>query len=66
MKKIENHCCNCAAPSYPCRGSLCPLRRVEVVYCDFCGNVIDDHFQTNKIDGKDACMSCYEKEDYEE
>jgi hypothetical protein len=66
MKKIENHCCNCASPSYPCLGSRCPRKRVEVTYCDFCGCEIEDKYYSNKIDGKDACMSCYEKEDCEE
>ena len=34
MVRIENHCCDCAVPGYPCRGSSCPLRRVEVHYPD--------------------------------
>ena len=34
MIRIENHCCDCAAPGYPCRGDLCPYRHVTVLYCD--------------------------------
>lgn len=36
MIKIENECCNCAVPGYPCRGDLCPLQRVVRIYCDKC------------------------------
>ena len=41
MVKIENHCCNCAVPGYPCKGSHCPNRKVEVHYCDRCGAELD-------------------------
>lgn len=34
MTVIENHCCDCAAPGYPCMGAACPNRRVTVFYCD--------------------------------
>lgn len=34
MTVVENHCCDCAAPGYPCMGSACPNRRVTVFYCD--------------------------------
>ena len=37
MLKIENHCCDCAVPGYPCLGASCPNRQVEVHYCDVCG-----------------------------
>lgn len=42
MSRIENHCCNCAAPGYPCRGSLCPNRRVEVDDLDGCDEELED------------------------
>lgn len=38
MKVIENECCNCAVPSYPCMGNSCPNRHVAHYYCDKCGN----------------------------
>ena len=37
-RRIENDCCDCAAPAYPCLGDLCPRRRVPHFYCDKCGN----------------------------
>lgn len=60
MIKIENHCCGCAVPSYPCRGSLCPLRRVEVHYCDECGRELEV-YDIQVVDKKEYCQSCYEE-----
>lgn len=34
MRAIEDHCCGCAVPGYPCLGADCPNRRVLVLYCD--------------------------------
>ena len=55
MKKIENHCCNCAVPGYPCRGSACPNRNVEVYYCDKCGRELEDIYD---VDGEELCEEC--------
>ena len=55
MKKIENHCCNCAVPGYPCRGSACPERRVEVYYCDKCGCELEEIYD---VDGEELCEEC--------
>lgn len=33
MKKIENDCCDCAVPGYPCTGEH---KRVPHYYCDEC------------------------------
>lgn len=55
MLKIENHCCDCAVPGYPCRGDLCPLRKVSVHYCDECGYELEDIFD---VDGKELCEDC--------
>lgn len=55
MTRIENHCCDCATPGYPCRGSACPLTRVEVHYCDKCGDELDDVYD---IDGEELCEEC--------
>lgn len=38
MERIENDCCGCAVPAYPCTGSACPLRNARHYYCDECGN----------------------------
>lgn len=61
MKKIENRCCGCDAPGYPCRGSLCDLRRVEVTYCDRCGLEIDPDSELFVLDGQELCKECYEE-----
>lgn len=59
MLKIENHCCNCAVPGYPCRGELCPLTRVEVHYCDKCDPKcrfpIEEVYD---VDGMELCEDC--------
>ena len=55
MVKIENHCCDCAVPGYPCRGDLCPLTRVEVHYCDKCKSELDDIYD---VDDKELCEDC--------
>lgn len=59
MVKIENHCCDCAVPGYPCLGNICPNRRVEVHYCDKCGS------ELSKIYGEDdeeLCEDCYNEQ----
>lgn len=55
MIKLENHCCDCATPGYPCRGSACPLSQVEVHYCDNCGDELDDIYE---VDGEELCEYC--------
>ena len=37
MRVIENRCCGCAAPGYPCSAPDCELLHVAVYYCDVCG-----------------------------
>ena len=55
MIKIENHCCDCAAPGYPCLGPSCPRREVEVHYCDECGCELEDIYE---VDGDEFCEDC--------
>lgn len=57
MVRYENHCCDCATPSYPCKGEQCPLRRVEVHYCDNpkCREQLDEIYDD---DGKELCADC--------
>ena len=55
MIKIENHCCDCAVPGYPCRGESCPLRRVKVRYCDHCGEELDEVYE---VDDEELCEEC--------
>ena len=55
MKRIENHCCGCAVPGYPCRGDACELRRVEVYYCDRCGCELEKVYDTGD---EELCEDC--------
>lgn len=61
MVRVENHCCDCAAPGYPCRGISCPNRNVEVHYCDRCGGILDT-INISDINGDELCDACYEEE----
>jgi hypothetical protein len=53
--RIENHCCSCAVPGYPCLGSACPRTHVEVHYCDKCESELDEIYE---IDGEELCEEC--------
>ena len=55
MIRIENHCCGCAVPGYPCMGTSCPKRRVEVHYCDKCGAELYDFHEG---DDEEICERC--------
>lgn len=55
MVRIENHCCDCATPGYPCLGRECSLRNVEVHYCDNCGEELDEIYD---VDGDELCEEC--------
>ena len=55
MIRTENHCCDCAVPGYPCRGSACPLTGVEVHYCDHCDEELDEIYD---VDGEELCEEC--------
>ena len=57
MIRIENQCCSCATPGYPCRGSACPLTRVEVHYCDHCDDELDND-DIYDVDGEELCEYC--------
>lgn len=59
MMKVENQCCHCATPGYPCLGSACPNRNVEVFYCDECGEEIEDDIY--EVDGAELCEECLKK-----
>lgn len=55
MLRIEDHCCDCAVPGYPCIGNACPHRCVKVHYCDKCGEQIDEVYE---VDGEELCEDC--------
>ena len=58
MVRIENHCCDCAVPGYPCQGALCSLTHVEVTYCDCCGGEISGYDDIYDVDDKEVCEYC--------
>ena len=59
MVKIENHCCDCATPNYPCLGSSCPNRKVPVHYCDKCDPQCNfPLIDVYEVDGKELCEEC--------
>ena len=55
MIKYENECCGCATESYPCLGSACPNRNVKHLYCDKCGEDVEELY---KVDGEELCEDC--------
>ena len=54
MKRIENDCCGCAVPAYPCMGNSCPKRNVAHYYCDECGR--EDVLRDTEFG--ELCESC--------
>lgn len=56
MFKVEDRCCGCAVPGYPCEGNSCSKRNVRVHYCDKCGDEITD--DVYEVDGEDLCEDC--------
>ena len=67
MIKYENECCGCATESYPCLGSACPNWNVKHLYCDKCGEDVEELY---KVDGEELCEDClknnFEKVELEE
>lgn len=57
MKRIENRCCHCAVPGYPCTD--CGLRRYEAFYCDECKEEISE--DVYEADGQELCEDCLKK-----
>lgn len=58
MVRIEDRCCGCAVPGYPCRGSACPEKNVRVHYCDGCGEELEAVYE---VDGVELCEECLKK-----
>lgn len=52
MIKIENECVSCG---WHCLGSSCPNRNVPNIYCDDCGDLVDEVYVT---DGEHLCEDC--------
>ena len=55
MKRIENHCVGCTDLGMHCLGSACSNRKVEVYYCDKCGDELDAVYE---VDGEELCEFC--------
>lgn len=52
MIKYENDCVDCGLP---CRGSSCHYRNVKHLYCDICGEDIEELFEH---EGEQYCYEC--------
>lgn len=57
MVRIENQCCDCAVPGYPCMGSSCPRRHVRIYECDDCGVELEQG-ELYEYDGEELCIDC--------
>ncbi len=57
MVRIENDCCGCASPGYPCRGESCSLRHVNHFYCDDCGDEVEEG-ELYEFGGEELCIDC--------
>ena len=60
MRRIENDCMDCAVPAYPCLGDVCRYRHVEHIYCDACGEEVEEE-ELRKFDDMELCRYCYNK-----
>lgn len=62
MVKVENHCCGCAVPGYPCQGNRCPNRNVKVYYCDKCDPKCEEPLiEVYEVGRKHLCEDCLKK-----
>lgn len=52
MLRIENHCVDCGIH---CLGSICPNRKVEVHYCDKCGEELEEIYE---VECEELCEDC--------
>lgn len=55
MIRIENDCCGCAVPAYPCLGDSCPFRHQKHYYCDSCGDEVENLY---RLGGMELCETC--------
>lgn len=54
MIRIENHCVGCLF-EMGCVAYSCPYYKVEVHYCDKCGEELCDIYQ---VDDEELCEDC--------
>lgn len=55
MVRFENQCLGCEDRGMHCLGAACPNRRVEVHFCDRCGDEIGEIYE---VDGEELCENC--------
>lgn len=55
MVLIQNDCCSCASPGFPCIGERCELLHVPHYYCDNCEEEVDELYW---FDGRQLCADC--------
>ena len=53
MVKYEDECVGCP-PELGCLGSACPNRHVPRLYCDKCGEEVDEFYED------ELCIDCVE------
>lgn len=56
MKTFENECVGCP-PERGCRGSSCPNAHVLHIYCDKCGDEVDEE-EYFEVNGEQLCEEC--------
>ena len=59
MIRIQNDCCSCAVPGYPCIGERCELLHAKHYFCDECGDEVYPG-ELYWFDGEQLCISCIE------
>lgn len=59
MKKIENECCGCSVPAYPCMGDSCPNRHVLHYFCDKCKQEFEPEALFVNEDDEELCIECF-------
>ena len=57
MIRVENGCVGCPDGS-GCLGHSCPVRRIEIRYCDVCRCEISDDEEYYLVDGEEICEDC--------
>lgn len=63
MIQYEDECVGCKSMGLPCYGDACPNRNVPHIYCDKCGEEIDEDEWYEDDEYEDLCEDCL-KEKY--
>lgn len=54
---VNNECCHCAVPGYPCLGDSCTKRNVKTYFCNECKRDYEPEELYVTPDG-DLCEEC--------